>query len=381
MVAGDDDQRTVEPVTIVVAAATGLGYGRGVLRGVTRYGKLRRGCNVMPMPIESLPDLARWQPDYGFVVQAYDLTLARQMADLPSAVVNVADNHDELPLPTIISDHRAIGAMVAEHFLARGFQRFLFFGPSDWYARLRFQGFREHLDQARPGTVVECIREGETLQRQLSQQRLPVAVMAAHDGVAQGVLNLARQLHLRVPEDVAVVGVDNDELICEAGQIPLSSVAVDAVRIGFEAARAVDHLLSRPPRHPPPIQIVPPLGVVTRQSSEVTAIEDELVAHAVAWLAAHLQQPLTIEDLLEHFPVSRRHLEKRFLAALGRSPAQELRRLRIERVKLLLDTTDLSLSRVAAEAGLASSAVLCQMFQREMGMTPGGYRQRGRLPE
>lgn len=335
----------------------------------------------MPMPLESVPDLARWSPEYGLVVQAHDLELARQLADLRAVAVNVADNHEELPLPTVISDHRAIGALVAEHLTARGFRRFLFFGPDDWYARLRFEGFREGLARAKPPADAAHARTAEDLRAWMAAQRLPVAVMAAHDAAAQGVLDVVRRLRLRVPEDVAVVGVDNDELICEAGQIPLSSVAVDAVRIGFEAARAVERMLAKAAPGPPALQVIPPLGVVTRRSSEVTAIEDGLVAQAVAWLTGHLQQPLTIEDLLENLPVSRRHLEKRFRAALGRSPAQELRRLRLERLKLLLDTTDLPLPRLAAEVGLASPAVLCQLFQRETGMTPGAYRRRGGLPQ
>lgn len=138
-----------DPITFVVAAATGLGYGRGVLRGVYRYAKLRPNCRVLLMPPDSLPELARWNP-FGFIVQADNLDLARQLAQLPAAIINIADNHSDLPLPTIISDNVAIGACVADHFIARGFKRLAFFGPTDWYSHLRAHGFHARLQQLQP---------------------------------------------------------------------------------------------------------------------------------------------------------------------------------------------------------------------------------------
>lgn len=205
--------------------------------------------------------------------------------------------------------------------------------------------------------------------------------MAANDSAARHVVDVAHSLGLRVPEQVAVIGVDNDELLCEASPVPLSSVAVDAVRIGFEAARMLDAWLAgQRPQLTQPL-LIPPLGVVTRQSSDASAIEDALVAQAVAWLQNHLRQPINIERLLDDLPVSRRQLELRFRLALGRTPAAELRRLRIERIKTLIDSTDLPFARIADEVGLASPAVLSQIFSREVGLTPSQYRQRARLPE
>jgi len=373
---------TPQPVTIVLAAATGLGYGRGVLRGAVRYAKLRRGCNIMPVPLETIPELKTWPPDFGYVVQAGRIDLAQDLAGRQTAVVNIADNDESLLLlPTIISDHREIGRLAAEHFLSRGDQRIAFFGPPDWYSRLRLEGLRHRLDTDPQTAEAPWAANEQELRSWLRGQRMPVAIMAAHDAAAQQALDIVQRMDLRIPEQVAILGVDNDELICEASRIPLSSVAIDAVRIGFEAARAVDEMLAgRQPDIPQPM-LIPPLGVVTRRSSEVTAVEDELVARAVTWMQVHLQEPLTIEELLENLPVSRRKLEKRFQTSLGRSPGQELRRLRVERLKLLMDTTDLPLARLASEVGLASASVLCQIFSRETGMSPSRYRQRGRLPQ
>jgi LacI family transcriptional regulator len=182
---------------------------------------------------------------------------------------------------------------------------------------------------------------------------------------------------LRVPEDVAVVGVDNDELICETSRVPLSSVAVSAERIGFEAASLLERMMKGEAVDVGPL-CIPPQGVVVRQSSDVLAIEDENVADALRYIADNAHKPIGVEDVLDHLTISRRQLEKRFQTVLGRSPAAEIRRIRIEKAKHLMDSTNLPLSRIAERSGFHDVSFLGKSFRRETGMTPTQYRRRTR---
>jgi LacI family transcriptional regulator len=179
-----------------------------------------------------------------------------------------------------------------------------------------------------------------------------------------------------VPEEIAVLGVNDDELICEMANPPLSSVVHNARRIGYEAAGML-HRLMVGKRVVADI-VIDPLGVKTRQSTDLLAIEDPEVAKAVRFIREHACDRICVEDMLNQVALSRRAMEKRFRDAVGRPPHMEIRRAQLERVKELLVGSDYKLEKIAEITGFSSAQYLAGLFRRMMHMTPGAWRQAGR---
>ena len=178
-----------------------------------------------------------------------------------------------------------------------------------------------------------------------------------------------------MPEQVAVLAADNDELLCEACVPSLSGIALTSERIGFEAAKLLDRLMhgERPPKAP---LLLEPTGVVTRQSTDTLAVDDPDLARAVAFIRRHATDPIQVQDVLREVPVSRRWLERRFREVLGRGPAAEIRRVRLARAKRLLAETDMPVPKVARAAGFGSREYLAAVFKSELNLSPRQYRNR-----
>ncbi len=199
--------------------------------------------------------------------------------------------------------------------------------------------------------------------------------MACDDCRGREVLEACRTAGIRVPEEMAVIGVDNDELLCELADPPLSSVALNAEAGGYQAAMLLDRMMHGRQCEPARLT-VEALHVVTRRSTDIVAIDDPVVAAALRYIHDHAATAIGIGDVVEHVLLSRRALEMRFKAVTGRTPLVELRRVRLERAKRLLHETDLSLTRVASAAGFSSETYLIQVFRQELGITPARYRRR-----
>lgn len=368
---------------IQVAVDALTAYSREVLRGVSRYGRHAGNWSISIIPRQDLYPTLRDQPCAGRVVQVNSPEQAEELQNDKVPIVNVGDGFRFTNLPSVMSDHREIGQTGAQHFLDRGFRNLAFMGNAGhWYAEQRRDGFVRFAKAA--GITVQEYWEipgqgdSEKLRRWLRALPRPAAIMGAHDGIARNIVDLCLDLDLRVPEDVTVLGVDNDEMICELGDPPISSVAIAAHRIGFEAASMLDDLIhGRPVRHT--TRVIPPLSVVTRRSTDVLATNDTCITRAVQYIAAHAGDQITVSDVASALGVSRRQLEQRFVAALGRSPASEIRRTHVERVKNLLETTDAPLSQIAAACGLSDGPSLSRFFHRETGQTPSDYRNRLRV--
>jgi LacI family transcriptional regulator len=280
----------------------------------------------------------------------------------------------------------AVGRLAAAHLLERGFQQFAYCGFSGhhWAAERR-NGYLAALAEAGAKCQVfespwatSRAHSWEEQQREIADWlgRLPkpVGVMASNDMRGQHVLDACRRRELAVPEEVAVIGVDNDELLCQMCDPPLSSVVLNAERIGYDAAAVLDQLIEgRPPRERE--WLVAPLGVVTRQSTDVLAIEDTLVAAAVKFIRENACKGVTVDDVLKKVPLSRSVLERRFRKFLSRSPQEEIRLVQIKRVKQLLAESDLALEQIAELAGYRHAEYMSVVFKRETGQTPGQYRK------
>ena len=204
-----------------------------------------------------------------------------------------------------------------------------------------------------------------------------VGVATFYDFLGLQLSEACREAGLRVPEDVAIVGMGNDDLLCDFARPSLSSVAVATEQIGYQAAALLDRLMNGEPPPPHPI-LVPPPGVVARQSSDVLAIDDDDVAAALRWIRDESHKTIRVGDLLREIPVSRRLLERKFRKVLDRGISEEIRRVHVERAKSLLAGTDLAMSALAASAGFSNASHLSIVFRQETGLTPTAYRRQFR---
>ncbi|MBI3463024.1 MAG: substrate-binding domain-containing protein, partial [Planctomycetes bacterium] len=252
----------------------------------------------------------------------------------------------------------------------------------------REAGFRQ--DLAAQGHAPSCYYERATvtyrhrgrllalqagLQRWVQSLPKPVGIFACHDIWGLQAVEACRLAELRVPEDVAIIGVDNDDLLCELARPSLSSIAVPTLRIGHEAAALLDRLLrgSRPPRQP---ILIPSSGIVARQSSDVLALRQPDVAAAVRYIRDHAHRPICVADVLREVAVGRRSLERQFRAVLNRGIWGEIRRVHLDRARELLATTAQSIAEVATQAGFTDLQQLSRVFRQETGLTPSAYRRR-----
>ena len=315
------------------------------------------------------------------------------MADLISKsgipTVNLTDIYGDQGLPSIWNDHEAIGQLAADHLLQRGLKRFAFCGfTNHQWSEARYRGFQNHL---RPHDAdilfhssdwAQARRTGwEAQQAKMVQWLLelpkPIGVLACNDFRGQHLLEACRVAQISVPDQVAVIGVDNDQVICDFCQPSLSSVIPAAERIGFEAARMLDQLMRGEPLAEQHVKI-PPLGIAARQSTDVMTIDDADVVAALKIIRERACAGLSVADILREVPIARSSLERRFRQSVGRSPQAEIRNVQIKRAQQLLRETDLPLSQIATLTGFKHSEYFSVVFKRETSQTPGQYR--GSLP-
>lgn len=365
-------------------------YGRGLLRGIADYMEAhgRWSLFVEPRATGRFDPawVRRWQGD-GMLVFLEEPRTAVQLRKLKLAIVEIYGHVRDLKLPSVGNDDVAIGRLAAEHLLERRLEHFAYSGyPDQPWSALRRQGFGDAVREA--GYTCESHghprlfptpKAWERAQRELLGwlKRLPkpVGLMACSDRHAQNVLDACRRANLEVPDEVAVIGSDNDELLCRVSDPPLSSVADNPRKIGFEAADLLEQLMSGK-ADPAAVQprLIPPKGVVTRRSTDMMVIDDELVAGALRFIREHASQAIDVNTVLQRTPLSRSAFYRRFRKAVGRSPHEEILRVRFERVKELLTQTSLPLMRIAHLAGFEHAEYMVAVFKRRTGTTPGRYR-------
>lgn len=285
--------------------------------------------------------------------------------------------------PSVLVDDEAVGVLAAEHLIECGYRRFAFFGVGASWSRDRYKGFAGAL-ASRGFPVVSNQMEGrwptdavaadrEVTRNFLSRLGKPVGLLACNDGHGRHVADFAAEMGLRVPGELAVLGVDNDELSCETGVIPMSSVDPDLYRLGFEAALHLDRRMRGEGDNGS--YWIKPKGIVRRESTSQFIHDDPDVAAALRFLYQHACEGITVDDICGHVALSRRRFEQRFRQAVGRSPGDEIRRLRIERAKALLSETHMSLAEITRRCGYGHAPALAAAFRRVVGESPSEYRK------
>ena len=377
-------------VALIVDAAKP--YDRKIIGGVAQYVKERGNWSlyVEEDPLQKLPDLHGWHGQ-GIIANFDDRRVAAAVRGLKAPVVGVGGGsgwYDPATrIPYFASDDEAIARLAAEHLMDRGFRRLAFYGYPrtrvNRWSQIRGEAFRQAAEQAgipcsiytgRHGTARKWTELQRGLTAWLRSLEKPVGLMACNDVRARHVLEACRAIGARIPEDVALIGVDNDEMICDLTDPPLSSVEQGARRMGYEAAAALDRLMSR--RKLSQVRfVVEPVGVVTRRSTDTLAIEDLDVAMAVRFIHQRACRRIQISDVADHVGVSRSTLKNRFKDVLGRTIHAEIQRVQLERAKQLIIETDLPLKQIAQQAGFQNVQYLTRLFRNHVGQTPAQFRR------
>ncbi|WP_146430357.1 XylR family transcriptional regulator [Blastopirellula retiformator] len=378
--------------SIALLVQTATSWSRDVLRGVADYARQQGGwdCFIEPHGFwDELQLPPNWR-GHGVIGRITHPGMVRALARRRLPCVNVSwSRQHSTRFPNVVSDWRACGQMAVRHFLDRGFRTIAYVGAAP------HMGYGPQLEEAIRTTAKEggaeiysfqhspkqsMIREHGIradivdLQRWLLELPKPVGVIIWSAMIGRSVMTICANAAIEVPDDVAILCVEHDDLMSALAPVELSSLDQAGHTVGFKAAELLDRLIQGEPAPKKPIEI-PPRGVVARRSSDATGFEDEVVTEAIRYLRDHANQPIQIHDVEKTLQVSRRVLENRFEKFVGRSPADVLRRIRVERAAVLLRDTELSIPDIARNCGFNHPESFIRCFKRMMGDVPSHYRR------
>ena len=385
-------------VALIIRSASRT-YGGGLIRGVMKYSRLH-GPWVFPLVFygqdlfyvargneqAQLEYLKKWGPQGVIVSDAKDV----EGWGIPVFVVK-GTKPSSAKLNYIVTDNRAISRMAAEHLLERGFRNFGYCGfydntnwsDIDWSVE-REKYFSERISEA--GFKISIYKQPKSrANRSWNEEEAalvewlrglpkPVGIMACNDDRGQHVTETCAYAGLDVPCDVAVIGADNDERVCEMSNPPLSSVALDTEKAGFRASELLDKMMEGRKAKPQTV-IVQPSRVVTRQSTNIVAVEDKLVSRALMFIHHNAKRLIQVADVIDYLGVSRRNLDDKFMKMLGRSVHDEIKRVRIDLICHMLLETELSISDIVLGLGYNDTNHIARYFKQKMGMSPLEYRK------
>ena len=358
-------------------------------QGIAEFARRHGGWTFIMRPdtfTVSLRSLKGWNGS-GAIALIEDESEAAAAKELTIPVVNLSGSLRDAGLPRVTVDNEAVGRLAADHLVKCGFHRFAFYGTDDlWYSQLRRRGFVETLKGKGCGCEIYAtrsdLRSGQPwhygqkdLERWLAKLETPIGLLACDDHRARMVSEACSRLGLNVPNHVGIIGVDNEQLICEFCVPPLSSIARSDFEVGFEAAALLSRIMSG--QSPPASDIlIPPEGVIRRHSTDIVGVDDPHVAAAVRFIRENLDKQFGVKQLAAHVSVSRRSLEQGFRTQLDCTPHEYLCRLRVERAKqLLAGSIRMKISQVARACGFNNPLQLRRAFKRSTGSTPQRFRE------
>lgn len=374
---------------VAVLVETSTSWGRRLIRGIGNYVQSHQAwrLTIEPLGINQRVRLpAGWRGE-GIIARVNTPTLARQLAGTGVPVVNISGV--ELPgvkFPCVKTDERRIAELAVGHLQDQGIKRFAYCGESRrGYARGRVEVFSDVVAAAghecrvfwsnRPAGRNRWRDGSRDLVGWIKRHPDPVGILAWNAISARRVAEACLVAGLRVPDEAAIISVDTDDLLGEVVRPSLSGVRLSMERIGYEAAALLAAMMAGkpPPREP---LLIEPQAVVARQSTDILAIDDPLLRDAIRFIRDHDSEPIGVPDVLRAVPIARRVLERRFKEVIGRSPAQEIRRVHIERAKKLLSETHLPIPKVAEASGFRYVEHMILVFRKKVGDTPLAYRKR-----
>lgn len=377
------------PLIGVVSDATTT-YGRAIVRGVTRYANLQRRWLLFLDLDRSADILSELPPLDGGVFAGMDAPVIQEASRRFPHIVNCSGGGDPAICPIVALDDEVAGRMAAEHLLNCQFEHFAFYGYASHHtvAGHRLTGFKAALAE-RGFDCSVCPVGVPTAEQRINHTHhpqviawlrslpKPAGIMATDDSHAYDLASICLEAKIAVPESIAIVGVNNDDLLCESAWPALSSVDADYSRMGYAAAALLDRML-RGEKIDPSEQVtrLRPLGVIERQSTNTLAISDRDICDALRYIRLHACDPCSVGDVLREVPVGRRWLERQFVTHLGRTPHDEITRVRVETAQRLLRRVELTMNQISARCGFAELKNFYVAFRKLTGTTPSAYRKK-----
>jgi LacI family transcriptional regulator len=377
---------------VALLVETSNSYGRELLHGVRAWGREQqawsmrlsehgRGAGLPPW-------LKEWRGD-GIIARVDNAAIAAALRRSRVPVVDVSAALATPVFPRVVTDSAAATGLAAEHLRERGFRHFAYCGDAQFHWSAQRGRFFDEQVKALGAAVAHFVQpaakagpvgaevEQAALVAWLRALPKPVGVLACYDVRGQQVLEACHEAGLAVPDEVAVIGVHNDELLCDLCDPPLTSVIPDARRTGYEAAALLEQMMNGADV-PVTTRRIEPVGVAARQSTDVVAVADKRVSAAVRFIRERAVSGIDVADVLRAVPMSRTLLERKFKQLIGHSPHEHIQRVRMERVKALLVTTELSVGAIAERVGVEHPEYLSVAFRRVSGLSPREYRTRHR---
>ncbi|HEX2974081.1 MAG TPA: DNA-binding transcriptional regulator [Tepidisphaeraceae bacterium] len=378
------------PKRVAISVIASTFYGRDALRGILDYYQSyanweihHEGGTGKVASMGSEMAILKWKAQ-GVLVQLTSEHLGQTIRESGIPAVDIWSEFDS-GLPSVRPDDKAIGELGAQYFQSRGFrnygwcnwsdkQDFVFRRRDAFCQEVKRLGFNcrvyEHKERG-SGWVDDL----SNVIRWLRSLPKPVAVMSCNDYRARGLVFACSRIGLRVPEEVAILGIDNDSLECNLCSPLLSSVIVPCRDLGYKAAALLDKMMKGGERPAKPLEIRPS-GIVTRRSSDTFAVEDPEIASAVQFISDHAGELIDVSDVLSHVHISRRSLERKFAEMFNRTPREHILYTHVEQAKRLLENTTLKLSSVAQKSGFTPNQMFSRLFEQVVGLSPGEYRRR-----
>jgi LacI family transcriptional regulator len=378
-------------LTVVLLINPSRTYTRGLLDGIAQYARLH-GPWAFYRPLEYrepkfrqglLSVLKSLKPHGIFLREPPHL---EEIIELGVPTISFPYTREAIPgIANAITDHRAVGVMAAEHLLSRGLQRFAYCGFDDWWwSRRRREGFAETIEQA--GFQVDTYQLPRAKSKRTWSKELPLiaewvkplpkplGLMASNDDRAELVTEACKAAGLNVPDDVAIIGVDNDQTICELCTPPVSSVSLNIRKAGYDAAALLHRMMAGKATGSQTIHIEP-THVVTRQSTDILAVDDPDVAAAMRYIRRFAKTNPGVDAVVAHTNASRRVLERRFRRTLGCSIHDRIRQVRVELATAMLTETQMPIAQIARELDFPDVAHLSRYFRQAKGLSPAQYRK------
>ncbi len=375
---------------VALLIETSNAYCRNLLEGIAAYvrdhqpwslylGEHERGAAV--------PGWLRiWDGD-GIIARVENEKIAKVLAEATVPVVNVSSTDFVKTMPAVVVHEETMIDQAVEHLLERGYQQFAFCGMSRYvWAITRERNFSRRVEAA--GGTCHIYRPASTGRGELNwekeQSRLgewiqalpkPIGLLAPNDFRGQHVLDACHRQGIAVPEQIAVISLGDDETLCNLTFPPMTSVTTNASGAGYQAATLLDRLMAGKKVSPRVVRL-PPFGVHLRQSTDVTAIDDPDIVTALRIIRSSACDGIKIEDILEEITLSRRTFEQQFKKTVGRTPHEEILRVKLARTKRLLAESDLSLTQIANRVGFTHASYLCEVFRTKLDLTPNQYRRK-----
>jgi len=385
--------RLVYTPNVMLLVETARSFGREFLNGVARYARQHGPWNFQISPgdfAQALPSKKQLKAD-GIIARIPDRRTAEAILNchVPTIALGLSDEQllPDSPLanlPDVSSNAEQVAQLAVDYFLERRLRHFAYIGVEgrSWSRRrcnefvnqLHAKGLDVHVSLP-PRRSAAWEIERPAMAKWLLTLPLPVGLFACNDDRGRQVLEACRSAGLRVPEDVAVLGVDNDVVFCELSNPPLSSIALNAETAGYRAAELLDDMMRGSVRGPRKVP-VEALRVVTRRSTEIVAVDDIDVSAALQIIHRHKSRPLRVQDIANELAVSRRFLERRFKRVMGRTLLDEIQQVRLDYAKRLLLETAHPVATVAEMSGFGTVAYFCYFFHERTGMTPRRFRIR-----